>query len=218
MNAIVARVRTALKALVSDWQTGRDVVRYAIMARAGVDTDDASEIPRCVESFLLPEERKCIVLRRHWAITLLPFSCTFGITSIVLGVLLAAKAVSYFTAGLSVILVAPLVVIYSGHKMVRRLDLYFVVTDRRIALFDASTQTAAVVPLTAAVELVYRRTLVGWLLGYCHLHIAAAETLDFPTKVGYLPHPLQLFHDIESLLFFEPESEWWESESIDTVE
>lgn len=56
-------------------------------------------------------------------------------------------------------------------------------------------------PLAKVTDLTYERTIVGRLLGYGVFVIESAGQQQALSRIAYIPHPDQLYHEVSGLLF-----------------
>jgi len=154
--------------------------------------------PKGVRKYLLRSEQKVIAVRRHWQVLMIPF---------------VQALVALFAAGFLLSLVPTdnayvddVIVAVAGFFVVRWLGEWwveqFVITDQRVLLVSGLlTRKVAVMPLTKVTDLTFQRSIMGRLLGYGEFIVESAGQVQALSRISYLPHPEQLYHDVSALLF-----------------
>lgn len=176
----------------------------AAVASMGIRVVPNETIPRQVYRILLPHERKVITVRFHPA-------AVAGSLVVAVGGLSAAAVLSFQGLSAHALEIAwSICVIVFLYGMLRTLawfTSYFVVTSHRIILIKGFFRSdVAMLPLSAATRLRFRRSVLGRLLGYGQFVIQDAGGGRGQLSVHLLPYPDQLYIEVLALLFPDRES------------
>jgi len=161
-------------------------------------------VPPVVASALLPHERKVITTLQHPAALVTP-------SLMAVGGLIAASVLSFLNLSgeaLGIIWsLCGLTLPYWLLCLARYPVTYFVVTGQRLILVRGFMRRDIVtVPLSRAVELGLRRSLLGRLLGYGAFILYGAGARQAIRRVNFIPYPEQLYLEIIGLIFKDPGS------------
>src|SRR5690242_8866065 len=157
--------------------------------------------PKGVRKYLLRSGQTVIVLRRHSQVLMIPFMTSLA------GLVAAGFLLSLVPTDNAY--VDDVIVAVAGFFVVRwlwRLGEWwveqFVITDQRVLLVSGLlTRKVAVMPLTKVTDLTFQRSIMGRLLGYGEFIVESAGQVQALSRISYLPHPEQLYHDVSALLF-----------------
>lgn len=156
-----------------------------------------------VDKYLQPDEVQVFTVRRHPVVlawTVLPLVTVAGLFWLnaahwthgdaralrILGVLLA---LCLFLFGLSVI--------------VWLRDLV-VVTPERLLIFSGWSRHVTSLPITAAADMTFTRTLAGRFIGYGAFRLRRLGTWRRVRRIGFLPYPEVLYLELSGLIFRDP--------------
>ncbi len=156
---------------------------------------------RATNRYLLPSEKQVVSVRRHWVVLLAPL----------LGVLVALFVAGWISGSLSgtdgpidnvVWLLALLVVLWFGWRLLEWWENRFIVTDKRILLLSGFlTHRVGMMPLRKVTDMTYERPLVGRVFGYGTFVMESAGQDQALHRVDFLPHPDMLYRQVSTLLF-----------------
>jgi hypothetical protein len=163
-------------------------------------------VPTSVNKYLLPHERQIITVRSHPAVLLAPVGAAVG--GFIAAVVLSIVANFSGTALLIMWLIWALLALYALLKVFVWYVSYFVVSARRMLVVKGVfTRDVVMVPTSAGLNLRFRRTALGRLLGYGQFIMAPRGQDPALRKVNYLPYPEQLYLEVASLMLRMPEIE-----------
>jgi uncharacterized membrane protein YdbT with pleckstrin-like domain len=78
----------------------------------------------------------------------------------------------------------------------------FIVTDARVLLVSGlANRRVSMLPLRKLTDMSYRRTSLGWMLGYGEFVMESAGEAQALHRVRFLPHPDRLYLQLSELLF-----------------
>lgn len=78
----------------------------------------------------------------------------------------------------------------------------FIVTDVRVLLVSGlANRRVSMLPLRKLTDMSYRRTSLGWMLGYGEFVMESAGEEQALHRVRFLPHPDRLYLQLSELLF-----------------
>jgi membrane protein YdbS with pleckstrin-like domain len=150
--------------------------------------------------YLLDTERLVINVRRHWIIVAKPVGAAIG-SLLALLIVLAAVPQASGAAGVLVSLVG-VVWLWAGWQYFEWWVERFVVTDQRLLLVSGIiARKVAIMPLSRVTDLTYERSVAGRILGYGEFIAESAGQDQALSRVGFLPHPDQLYLSVSRLLF-----------------
>jgi hypothetical protein len=153
-----------------------------------------------LDRYLLHTEVPEVISRRHW-VSLTRVTLIFlGALSFSLFVLtfLSRAAVFESIGVLGVLASAAWYAWMVGDWYVER----FVITDKRVLLITGLlTKRVAIMPLSKVTDLTFERSLMGRLLGYGMFVMESAGQHQALSRIGYLPSPDALYHQVSMLLF-----------------
>lgn len=150
--------------------------------------------------YLLPNERRVIAIRRHWAVQLRLALDTLAL--VVIGIVVGAVGgEDPFIASIAwwIVIVAFVRMGWMiGDWWVER----FIVTDQRVMLITGIiTRKVAIMPLSKVTDMTYQRSFLGQLLGYGEFIVESAGQVQALTNIKFLPHPDQLYLQITEMIF-----------------
>ena len=156
-------------------------------------------IPAQVYRVLLPHERGLITVRFHPAVVVVSLVAAIG-------GLIAVAVLSFQGLSAHALEIAwsiwVIVFLYGMLRTLGWFTSYFVVTNERMILIKGFFRTdVAMLPLSAAVRLRFRRSVVGRLLGYGQFILQDAGGGRWQLRVNFLPYPEQLYLEVLGLLF-----------------
>jgi membrane protein YdbS with pleckstrin-like domain len=158
--------------------------------------------PVTVNRYLLPSERKVILVRKHPAVLIRPI--TFLVLGLILaGVLTEFVGVHYGWAALLIIWALFLLdLFYFVYQGVQWWVSYFVVTSHRfLETSGLITRRVNLMPLAKVTDVVFERSFQGRLFGFGRLHLESAGQFQALNDVDHLPYPEQLYLEVCMLLF-----------------
>jgi hypothetical protein len=163
-------------------------------------------VPLGVNKYLLPHERQVITVRSHPAVLMGPVGAAVG--GFIAAIVLSIVANFSGTALLIMWLVWVLLVLYALLKILIWYVSYFVVTSyRMLVVKGVFTRDIVMVPTSIGLNLRFRRTTLGRLLGYGQFTMAPKGQDPALRKVNYLPYPEQLYLEVVGLMLNMPEIE-----------
>ena len=150
-----------------------------------------------VGQYLIPGERRVVVVRRHPAI--------FGrvAAAAVLAVLAAALDTALSSTPSRVWwLVALVLVTWFIWRLLEWNANVFIVTDQRVMLITGlATRRVAMLPLRRVQDMTYRRSPLGRVLGYGEFVVESAGETQGLRRVTYVPTPDAIYLEISEVLF-----------------
>jgi hypothetical protein len=163
-------------------------------------------VPAAVYRFLSRDEMQTAVIsvRRHpmvVALCALPLladlaDCTLRATGLVHG---SARALHIL-----VILIAPCACLLLL-SIAAWLSYYFVVTEERMFIISWWRYRRPLeIPLSAAADMSFTRTVLGRLLGYGSFRVRRPESWRRVRTIYFLPYPEQLYLEVCGLIFHAP--------------
>jgi membrane protein YdbS with pleckstrin-like domain len=158
--------------------------------------------PVTVNRYLLPSERKVILVRKHPAVLIRPI--VFLILGLVLaGVLTEFVGVHNGWGALLIIWVLFLLdLFYFVYQGIQWWVSYFVVTSHRfLETSGLITRRVNLMPLAKVTDVVFERSFQGRLFGFGKLHLESAGQFQALNDVDHLPYPEQLYLEVCMLLF-----------------
>jgi uncharacterized membrane protein YdbT with pleckstrin-like domain len=157
--------------------------------------------PRGVRKYLLRSEQKVIAVRRHWQVLMMPFIQALA-ALFAAGFLLSLVPTDNAYVDDVIVAVAGFFVLRWLWKLGEWWVEQFVITDQRVLLVSGLlTRKVAVMPLTKVTDLTFQRSILGRMLGYGEFIVESAGQVQALSRISYLPHPEQLYHDVSALLF-----------------
>jgi uncharacterized membrane protein YdbT with pleckstrin-like domain len=153
-----------------------------------------------LDRYLLPTENAVVVVRRHWASQVRSATILIGCQLLGWFIVAFIGDVQLFSIlGVAVLLGSLLWFAWVvGDWWVER----FVITDKRVLLASGLlTKRVAIMPLSKVTDMTYERTLFGRILGYGVFVMESAGQDQALSRIGYLPSPDVLYHDVSALLF-----------------
>jgi membrane protein YdbS with pleckstrin-like domain len=177
---------------------------------------NADTVPSVVNRHLLPFERQVISIHRHPAVLVLPFLAAAG--GLIAASVLSALSALSGDALLLTWLLWGLAVLYAAWKLADWLVSYYVVTGHRMMLIKGFlARDVAMVPLALVVDMRFRRSALGRLLGYGQFILESSGRNQGMRTLNFLPYPEQLYLEVCGLIFREvPEDEGGEEISGDS--
>jgi hypothetical protein len=155
--------------------------------------------PRQVYRFLLPHERPLITVRFHPAAVVVPLVAAFG--GLIAAAVLSFQGLSPRALEMAWSIWA-VVFLYGMLRTLGWFTSFFVVTSERIILIKGFFRSdIAMLPLSAAAWLRFRRSVAGKLLGYGQFILYDAGGGRGQLRVNLLPYPEQLYIEVLALLF-----------------
>ena len=158
--------------------------------------------PVTVNRYLLPSERKVILVRKHPAVLIRPI--IFLVLGLILaGVLTEFVGVHYGWAALLIIWALFLLdLFYFVYQGIQWWVSYFVVTSHRfLETSGLITRRVNLMPLAKVTDVVFERSFQGRLFGFGKLHLESAGQFQALNDVDHLPYPEQLYLEVCMLLF-----------------
>ena len=156
-------------------------------------------IPRPVYRILLPHERPVLTVRFHPAAVAISLVAALGGLIAVAG--LSSQGLSPHALEIAWSIWV-LVLLYGLLRTLGWFTSYFVVTSERIILIKGFFRSdIAMLPLSAAARLRFRRSVIGRLLGYGQFIFQDAGGGRGQLRVNFLPYPEQLYIEVLGLLF-----------------
>jgi membrane protein YdbS with pleckstrin-like domain len=157
--------------------------------------------PVTVNRYLLPSERKVILVRKHPAVLIRPI--VFLILGLVLaGVLTEFVGVHNGWALLIIWVLFLLDLFYFVYQGIQWWVSYFVVTSHRfLETSGLITRRVNLMPLAKVTDVVFERSFQGRLFGFGKLHLESAGQFQALNDVDHLPYPEQLYLEVCMLLF-----------------
>jgi hypothetical protein len=162
--------------------------------------------PVTVNRYLLPSERKVILVRKHPAVLIRP------IVFLILGLVLAGVLTEFVGvhhvgvhngwALLIIWLLFLLDLFYFVYQGIQWWVSYFVVTSHRfLETSGLITRRVNLMPLAKVTDVVFERSFQGRLFGFGKLHLESAGQFQALNDVDHLPYPEQLYLEVCMLLF-----------------
>ena len=157
--------------------------------------------PVTVTRYLLPNEQKVILVRKHPAVLIRP------IIFLILGLILAGVLTEFVGvhSGWALLIIWVLFLLdlfYFIYQTVQWSVSYFVVTSHRfLETTGLITRKVNLMPLAKVTDIVFERSFQGRLLGFGKLHLESAGQFQALNDVDHLPYPEQLYLEICMLLF-----------------
>ena len=165
----------------------------------GIRVVPSETVPWQVDRILLPHERRVITVRFHPAAVVVPLVAASG------GLIAAAVLSLQGLSPRALEIAWSIWVVVFLYVMLRTLGWftsYFVVTSHRIILVRGFFRSdVAMLPLSAATRLRFRRSVAGRLLGYGQFIIQDAGGGRGQLRVNLLPYPEQLYIEVLALVF-----------------
>jgi membrane protein YdbS with pleckstrin-like domain len=158
--------------------------------------------PVTVNRYLLPSERKVILVRKHPAVLIRPI--IFLVLGLILaGVLTEFVGVHYGWVALLIIWALFLLdLFYFVYQGIQWWVSYFVVTSHRfLETSGLITRRVNLMPLAKVTDVVFERSFQGRLFGFGKLHLESAGQFQALNDVDHLPYPEQLYLEVCMLLF-----------------
>jgi len=156
----------------------------------------AASVPAAVNRYLLPQERSCIVVRKHPAELAGPLI-------LVVGGLVAAGELTRRSVRPKIVWGGYLsVLLYSLERVAAWQSTYFAVTDLRMVLVSGfMVRKVAMMPLARVTDMSFRRSALGRLLGYGEFIVESAGEEQALRSIDFLPYPEQLYLEVCGLVF-----------------
>ena len=156
----------------------------------------AASVPAEVNRYLLPQERSCIVVRKHPAELAGPLI-------LVVGGLVAAGELTRRSVRPKIVWGGYLsVLLYSLERVAAWQSTYFAVTDLRMVLVSGfMVRKVAMMPLARVTDMSFRRSALGRLLGYGEFIVESAGEEQALRSIDFLPYPEQLYLEVCGLVF-----------------
>ena len=156
----------------------------------------AARVPAEVNRYLLPQERSCIVVRKHPAELAGPLI-------LVVGGLVAAGELTRRSVRPKIVWGGYLsVLLYSLERVAAWQATYFAVTDVRMVLVSGfMVRKVAMMPLARVTDMSFRRSALGRLLGYGEFIVESAGEEQALRSIDFLPYPEQLYLEVCGLVF-----------------
>ena len=157
--------------------------------------------PVTVNRYLLPNEQKVILVRKHPAVLLRP------ITFLILGLILAGVLTEFVGvhSGWALLIIWVLFLadlFYFVYQAIQWWVSYFVVTSHRfLETSGLITRRVNLMPLAKVTDVVFERSFQGRLFGFGKLHLESAGQFQALNDVDHLPYPEQLYLEVCMLLF-----------------
>jgi uncharacterized membrane protein YdbT with pleckstrin-like domain len=157
--------------------------------------------PVTVNRYLLPNEQKVILVRKHPAVLLRP------ITFLLLGLILAGVLTEFIGvhSGWALLIIWALFLLdlfYFIYQVIQWWVSYFVVTSHRfLETSGLITRRVNLMPLAKVTDVVFERSFQGRVFGFGKLHLESAGQFQALNDVDHLPYPEQLYLEVCMLLF-----------------
>lgn len=164
--------------------------------------------PVTVNRYLLPSERKVILVRKHPAVLIRP------IVFLILGLVLAGVLTEFVGVhngfvgvhnGWALLIIWVLFLLdlfYFVYQGIQWWVSYFVVTSHRfLETSGLITRRVNLMPLAKVTDVVFERSFQGRLFGFGKLHLESAGQFQALNDVDHLPYPEQLYLEVCMLLF-----------------
>jgi len=157
--------------------------------------------PVTVNRYLLPNEHKVILVRKHPAVLIRP------IIFLVLGLVLAGVLTEFVGvhSGWALLIIWVLFLAdlsYFIYQAVQWWVSYFVVTSHRfLETSGLITRRVNLMPLAKVTDVVFERSFQGRVFGFGKLHLESAGQFQALNDVDHLPYPEQLYLEVCMLLF-----------------
>jgi uncharacterized membrane protein YdbT with pleckstrin-like domain len=165
----------------------------------GIRVVPTETIPKPVYRILLPHERRVITVRFHPAAVVVSLVVAFG--GLGAAAVLSLRGLSAHALEIAWS-ICVIVFLYGMLRTLAWFTSYFVVTSHRIILTKGFFRSdVAILPLSAATRLRFRRSVLGRLLGYGQFIIQDAGGGRGQLRVNLLPYPEQLYIEVLALVF-----------------
>ncbi|MBW3085098.1 hypothetical protein KEM60_01291 [Austwickia sp. TVS 96-490-7B] len=163
--------------------------------------DDWVEPPRFAERYLVNGEHCVVATRRHWVTLVEPWA----------SVAAAFMVVSWITMNVDPRIARPVdflwwlwfaVVGRAAYRSWDRSRTWFIATDRRLLLiYGILVRRVAMMPLMRVTDMSYRRSTLGWLLGYGTFVLESAGQQQALRDITFVPHPDVSYRRIVAQIF-----------------
>lgn len=161
--------------------------------------------PKAVNRYLLPWERRVIVVHRHPAVLLAPIGMVIAglVGAIVLTILYEFSG----DALLIVWLIWGLFLLYLAWKTANWSVNFFVVSAQQRLLITKGflTREVATLPSIMITSMKFRRSMLGRLLGYGQFIFECRGQYQAVWNIRFIPYPEQIFLELRGLGFPDPE-------------
>jgi uncharacterized membrane protein YdbT with pleckstrin-like domain len=157
-----------------------------------------------LERYLLPGERRVVVVRRHPA--MIARVAAAALLALAVAGVVTARTTSSET-GL-VWLVALVMVVWLIWRVLEWNANIFIVTNQRVMLITGlTTRRVAMLPLRRVQDMTYKRSPLGRLLGYGEFVIESAGETQGLRRITYVPTPDAIYLEISEVLFAQARSD-----------